>query len=177
MSFAYESDREIQQAEFAMPSYVIAEALRLYRADQPWMSLDLRLNYQPLALARQRGLPDEWLARYLDLPADARRVLYVDQVVPGTDAAMQVAAGDVLLAIDGELVSNLFLTEQLSQAEQVTLSLLRRGSVIEVDVAPGAVDALGTHRIVSWAGAIFQEPHVFEIVREDGDWRRIDHDH
>lgn len=160
MSFAYESDREIQQAEFAMPSYVIAEALRLYRADQPWMSLDLRLNYQPLALARQRGLPDEWLARYLDLPADARRVLYVDQVVPGTDAAMQVAAGDVLLAIDGELVSNLFLTEQLSQAEQVTLSLLRRGSVIEVDVAPGAVDALGTHRIVSWAGAIFQEPHV-----------------
>ncbi len=160
MSFAYEAEREIQQSEFAMPAYVIAEALRLYRADQPWLSLDLKLSYQPLALARQRGLPDAWLARYLDLPADARRALYVEQVVPETQAATQVSAGDVLLAIDGKLVSNLFLAEQLSQSQQVTLSLLRAGAVIDVTVVPGAVDALGTDRIVSWAGAIFQEPHV-----------------
>lgn len=159
MSFAYESDREIQQAEFAMPSYVIAEALRLYRSGQAWLSLDMRLAYRPLALARQRGLPDEWLARYLELPADDRRVLYVDQVVPGTDAAANMITGDVLLAIDGELVSNLFLAETLSQRAEVTLSVLRAGQVLEVTMIPGEVNSLGTDHVVSWAGALVQEPH------------------
>ncbi len=160
MSFAYEADREIQQAEFAMPADVIAEAVEQYNSGGPWLSLDLKLSYRPLVLARERGLPDAWLSRYLDLPAEDRRVLYVDQIVPGTDAADKIASGDVLLAINGQLVSNLFQAETLSQQTEITLSVLRGGQVIDVAMQPSEVDVLGTRRIVSWAGAFFQEPHV-----------------
>lgn len=159
MSFAYEADREIQQAEFAMPATVIGEALRQYLSGEHWRSLDMKLSYRPLVFARERGLPDSWLADYLALPAEQRRVLYIEQVLPNTDAASKIVGGDVLLAIDGTLVSDLFRAETLSQHPAVTVSVLRNGQVLELALAPSEVDALGTRRIVSWAGAYFQEPH------------------
>ena len=54
------------------------------------------MNYQPLSVARQLGLPNDWLQRYNELPAEQRRVLYVDQVVPGTDAEGKLYSGDVV---------------------------------------------------------------------------------
>ena len=159
MSFAFELDREIQQREFALPAYVIRAALQQYREQRPWYSMDLRLGYRPLALARERGLPDAWLARFQALPAEERRVLYVERVMPATDAAAQLSTGDILLAIDGAPVSNLFRAERASQQPQVTLSILRGGRVLEVRIRPSATPTLGTRRLISWGGAVFQEPH------------------
>ena len=159
MSFAFEADRDIQQREFAMPAYVIEAALQQYRGGQPWYSIDLRLGYRPLALARERGLPDVWLERFQALEAEQRRVLYVDRVVPGTDAADKLRPGDIVLAIDGEPVSNLFRAERASQRPQVTLSILRAAQVLELRLSPSAIPTLGTRRLVSWGGALFQEPH------------------
>ncbi len=157
MSFAYEEGREIHQREWAMPASVIAEALRQYQSQSPFYSLDIRMNYQPLSVARQLGLPNEWLQRYNALPAERRRVLYVDQVVPGTDADGKLSSGDVVLAIDDVLVSELFHAERLAQHPAVSLLVLRRGKVLSIELAPSMLDALGTDRMVSWAGAVFQE--------------------
>lgn len=157
MSFAFEEDREIREREWAMPSSVLAESLRMYQSESPYYSLDTRLEYRPLALAKEYGLPDEWLMRYLELPADVRRVLYVDQLIPNTDAAEQLLSGDVLIAIDDVVVSELFTAETLSQKPQVALTILRDGEVQTVNMRPSKVEALGTTRLVSWAGATFQE--------------------
>ncbi|MFK7852627.1 MAG: trypsin-like peptidase domain-containing protein [Granulosicoccus sp.] len=156
MSFAYEEGREIRQREWAMPAAVILESLRMYQSGSPYHSLDVRLVYQPLAKARQFGLPDEWLLRYNALPAEIRRVLYVDQTIPNTDAAVKLASGDVILAIDDELVSDLFTAERLSQKSEVQLTVLRAGEITRVPLVPSELNALGTQRIVSWAGAMFQ---------------------
>lgn len=158
MSFAYEENREIRQREWAMPASVVQQALSLYRAKKPYYSMDAKLAYRPLYVARQLGLPSEWLSRFNALPADMRRVLYVEQVVPGTDAEQKLSPGDVLLAIDGELVSDLFLAESVAQKTELTLTLLRSGEVIELVLQPSALDALGTSRLISWAGAYFQMP-------------------
>lgn len=157
MSFAFEEDREIREREWAMPAAVLAESLRMYQSGSPYYSLDTRLEYRPLALAREYGLPDEWLMQYFELPADIRRVLYVDQLIPNTDAADKLASGDVLIAIDGKVVSELFLAETLSQKPTVSLTILRDGEVLDVSLNPSTVEALGTTRLVSWAGATFQE--------------------
>ena len=157
MSFAFEEDREIREREWAMPAAVLAESLRMYQSGSPYYSLDTRLEYRPLALAREYGLPDEWLMQYFDLPADIRRVLYVDQLIPNTDAADKLSSGDVLIAIDGKVVSELFLAETLSQKPTVSLTILRDGEVLNVSLNPSTVEALGTTRLVSWAGATFQE--------------------
>ena len=158
-TFAHERDRRIEQASHAIPAEVLAETLRQYLDAEPYRSLDAHLGYRPLALARELGLPDDWLRRYLELDAEDRRVLYVERTVPGTDAASKLAAGDVLLAIDGEPVSALFAAEAASQRASVALEVLRGGEVLELELFPSAILANGTDRAVSWAGALFQAPH------------------
>ena len=158
MSFAYEESREIRQSEWAMPASVVLQALELYRNQQPFYSMDAKLAYRPLYAARQLGLPAEWIARYNQLPSDSRKVLYVDQVVPGTHSAESLSTGDVVLAIDGELVSNLFTAEVRSQQPSIEVTVLRAGEVEIVNLKPTALDPLGTVRMVSWAGANFQMP-------------------
>ena len=158
-TFAHERDRRIEQGAYALPAEVLAETLRQYRDGAPYRSLDAHLGYRPLALARELGLPDEWLRRYLELDAGDRRALYVERTVPGTDAAAKLAAGDVLLAIDGELVSGLLAAERLAQRPRVALTVLRDGEVVELELFPSAIGADGTDRAVVWAGALFQAPH------------------
>ena len=157
MSFAYEDDREIKEREWAMPASVLLESLRMYRSDQPYFSLDARLVYRPLSMAREYGLPDEWLLKYNNLPAEIRRVLYVTQLTPNTDAALKLASGDVILAIDDVLVSELITAEIVSQKPILALTVLRDGAVQTVELSPSEVSGLGTTRLVSWAGATFQE--------------------
>lgn len=158
MSFAFEEGREIRQREWAMPAAVVKQALTLYQSQKPYYSIDVKLAYRPLYEARQLGLPGEWLARYNALPAEMRRVLYVEQIVPATDAEGKILSGDVLLAINGDLVSDLFVAETLAQQTSITVTVLRAGDVLDVDIQPTALDALGTGRVVSWAGAYFQMP-------------------
>lgn len=159
MSFAYEDGREIHQSEWAMPASVISETLRMYQSDGAYYSLDVRLVYRSISDARQLGLPQEWLEKYIALPSANRKVLYVEQVVPDTDATEKLLPGDIILAIDGELVADLLQAEIMSQQASVELSLLRAGKVIEVSLQPTVLGGVGTDRLVSWAGAHFQEPH------------------
>ncbi|MEE9333373.1 MAG: trypsin-like peptidase domain-containing protein [Granulosicoccaceae bacterium] len=160
MSFAYEDGREIHQREWAMPAAVIKEALRMYTSGSSYYSLDVMLDYRSISEAAQLGLPEEWITRFNDLDSDFRKVLYIEQVVPSTQAFEKLQTGDILLAINGELVSDLFRVELNSQQTQIQLSLLRGGKIIELTLEPSALNALGTQRLISWAGALFQEKHL-----------------
>ncbi len=160
MSFAYEEGREIQQREWAMPAAVVRQALELFQAQEPYHSLDIKIAYRPLYTAQQLGLPGEWLARYNQLPAEVRRVIYIEQVVPDTNAAEQLRSGDVLIAIDDQLVSDLFEAENLAQQTTVNLTVLRDGKLLELPVETSALDPLGTQRVIRWAGANFQVPFI-----------------
>ncbi len=160
MSFAYEEGREIQQREWAMPASVVRQTLELFQAQEPYHSLDIKMRYRPLYTAQQLGLPSEWLARYNKLPAEVRRVIYIEQVVPDTHAAEQLRSGDLLIAIDEQLVSDLFEAENLAQQASVNVTVLRDGKLLELTVRTSALDPLGTQRVISWAGANFQAPFI-----------------
>ncbi len=172
MSFAYQDGQDIQQQEWAMPAPLLAEALRLYKSDKGFYSLDATLDYRPIALSRQLGLPDEWLTRYLALDAESRRVLYVQQVVPGTHAETLLEVGDILLAIDGELVADLFEVEKRVQKDNIDISVLRNGEVLQLNIKPSLLSTNGTDRIIQWAGATFQDAHreiaLYRGVSPDG---------
>ena len=158
MSFAFEEGREIVQQDFALPAEVLVESVRLFKAGQPYRSIDARLSYRSLSTAREWGLSNDWLRRYNALDANNRRVLYVEQVVPESATAEVVKPGDVILAVNGELVTSLFDAELRSQEASVELSLLSGGKIREVEIVPGELDFQGTDRLVSWGGALFQEP-------------------
>jgi len=159
MSFSYQDGQDIAQQEWAMPAPVVAEALRLYKSGYDFYSFDATMDYRPIALSRELGLPDEWLEKLLELKAESRRVLYVQQLVPGTHAATVLQVGDIVLAINGQLVADLFTVEQLVQQAEINVTVLREGNVLELIVKPTAISGFGTDRIVQWAGATFQEAH------------------
>jgi len=160
MSFAYEDGREIRQREWAMPAAVIKEALRMYISGSDYHSLDITLDYRSISDAAQLGLPEEWLRRFNDLESTDRKVLFVEQIVPETQAYEKLRTGDILLAVNGELVSNLFQVELKSQQPNIKLTVLRGGDILDLMLEPSLLNVLGTQRLISWAGALFQEKHL-----------------
>ncbi len=159
MSFAYEEGKEIKEVEWAMPIRILADTLRSYRNNGVYYSLDLRMHYQSLSRAIRMGLDNNWLQKYLQQPAEQRRVLYIEQTVHGTSAAGSLQPGDILLSIDGELVTDLLDAESLGQKPDVTIEVLRERKVQSINLHTSALTGVGSERFVSWAGAIFQEPH------------------
>lgn len=172
MSFAYQEGKDVKEAEWALPAGILTETLKSYRENNAYYSLDTSLYYQSLAEAIQYGLNDEWLQRFQSLPATQRRVLMVQQTVPGSDAAAKLRAGDVLLSINGEMVTDLQSAESLAQQPKLDVEILRAGAVENLQLLTSKLDGQGTDRVVSWAGAMFQEPHrdiaVYEGINIPG---------
>lgn len=158
-SFAYEEGKEINEAEWALPSEVLVETIKSYTERQAFYSLDTRLYYRSLSTAIELGLSDDWLKRFSSLEATQRRVLYVEQIVPGSSAVGVLNPGDIVLSIDGVLATDLLQAQSLSQESSVSLSVLRNGEVLSLEHHPTAISGSGTRRAISWAGALFQEPH------------------
>lgn len=158
MSFAFEDGRDILQQDYSLPAGVVAESVRLFKSGEPYRSIDARLSYRSLAVARDWGLSNQWLRRFNELESDKRRVIYVEQVVPNTPTAEVLKPGDVILAVNGELVSSMFNAELRTQANEVSLMVLSGGQEQEIKLKLGQLDVQGTNRMVSWGGALFQEP-------------------
>ncbi|MEM7206970.1 MAG: trypsin-like peptidase domain-containing protein [Pseudomonadota bacterium] len=168
-SFAYPKNKKISEGEWALSMEVIQEALDIYSSGKPLRLLGAKLRYVPLAAARQVGLPDDWLQTILQdekRSLSGRRVLMVGQVyAPPSGGDLQV--GDLVLAIDGEPVRDLRDVERRIQTESVTLTLLRRRQVLDVQLTPMQSDLAGTQRIIHWAGAYLQMPHT-DILLQRG---------
>lgn len=171
-SFAVQDGKDITEAEWAIPIQLVAETLNNYRENAGYYTLDARLYYKSLSEAIELGLGDDWLQRFAALDAANRRVLYVEQIVPGSAAQGILRAGDILLSINGEIVSELQAAQALSQHPTLTLEILRAGEVLSLECLPTLLDGVGTRRAVSWAGALFQNPHreiaLYTGIREPG---------
>ena len=67
--------------------------------------------------------------------------------------------GDMVLAIDGEVVTSFRELEHAVQKPEVTVTIWRNGGVMEIPVQTAALDGKGIGRAISWAGALIQDPH------------------
>ena len=65
----------------------------------------------------------------------------------------------MILAIDGEPVTTFRELERAVQKPEVRVTIWRNGQAREIDVETVALDGEGVDRIVSWAGALLQDPH------------------
>ncbi|MBS0399396.1 MAG: hypothetical protein JSR95_12045, partial [Proteobacteria bacterium] len=158
-SFAYESQRSIQQTSRGMPADLVSEMIDVVTQGRPLYSLEAEFDVQPLAAARNLGLPDAWVRRIENHDPSRRQVLSVDRPVAGTPAARVLEAGDLVLAVDGRIVTRFRQVEQAVQRPQVTLTLWRDGSERTVTVQTVAMDGHGLDRVLMWAGATLQKPH------------------
>jgi S1-C subfamily serine protease len=159
-SFAYESGRELAQDTRGVPIDVVADMIERVRTDRPLHSLEVELGVMPLATARQIGLSDAWAQRLAQHTPTRRQALTVVRMVGGSPAAQALQQGDLLLAIDGQVVTRFREVEQAAaDRSRVTVTVWRGKSEQTLDVTTAELPGTDVDRLVEWAGATLQAPH------------------
>jgi len=159
-SFAYDSGGVFKQYEWGVPAELVEDLLEQWRCCKKFeiRSLEVELATLSIAQARKLGLSDDWTDK-MQTDNAKRQVLAVSRIVAGSDASKQLKEGDLILAVDGEVVRKYHDVEKYTQKNQVTLSINRFGEELEVHVKTRLMDGAGTQSIMQWAGALIQEPH------------------
>lgn len=158
-SFAYQSGNESGQFNRGIGSDLVLELIEAARQKQPIFSLEAEFGYAPLFAARKLGLGQEWLEKLEKHDPRGRRALAINRVVAGSPAEKILRTGDMLLAVDGKVVTSFRELEKAVQKPQVSATVWRDGEALELEVPTVALDGSGIERALSWAGTLLQNPH------------------
>ena len=159
-SFAFENGRELTQTNKGVPIDLVAEMLDRVRTGKPLHSLEVELAPLPLANAREFGLPDDWVKRLEQASSAERQVLAAVRLVGGSAAARVLQQGDILLAIDGHVVTHFRDVERaVGDRDAVQVTVWRGKAAQTLDVHTAELPGADIDRIVEWAGATLQAPH------------------
>ena len=158
-SFAYHAGQELNQVNKGVPSAIVAEVADIVREQRPIRSLEAEFASIPLASARNFGLSEAWARKLEAHNGDQREVLQIIRLVAGSPAAAVLRTGDLLLAVDDQVVSGFHEVELLSQQPEVELVIWRDDSEQRLRVATVALDGNDIDRLLVWAGAMLQAPH------------------
>jgi len=159
-SFAYDSGESLKQFEWGVPATLVMDLIEQWNCCKKFSirSLEVELAALSLAQTRKLGLSDHWINLFQT--ADAKRqVLAVSRRVAGSDAQKLLQEGDLILAIDGDIVRNFYDVEKATQKEQVKLTINRLGKELEINVKTKLMDGSGIKNVMQWAGALIQSPH------------------
>ncbi|MGB6486804.1 MAG: trypsin-like peptidase domain-containing protein [Steroidobacteraceae bacterium] len=163
-SFAYDNDSGIAQAMRGVPIGVVADMVDRVRSGRPLHSLDVELDPEPLASARQMGLSADWTTRLADHSPTERQVLTVIRTAGGSPASSLLQPGDLLLALDGKVVTEFREVEQATEDHaEVHVTVWRGGGEQTLTVPTVALSGAELERVVQWAGATLQAP--FQAMR------------
>jgi len=158
-SFAFESQRELEQVNRGIPADLVSEMIGVVADGKPLYSFEAEFNVQSLAGARELGLPDEWVKRFEEHNPQRRQVLGVDRLVAGSPAAALLEPGDLVLAIDGKVVNRFREVERAVQSPEVKVSVWRDGAEKTLQMKTVALNGRDVDRVLIWAGATLQAPH------------------
>jgi S1-C subfamily serine protease len=158
-TFAVQSGEDSGQLNRGIGSEVAKQFVETVRSGRPFYSLEAEFVYAPLFAARKMGIDEEWVKRLEENNPLRRRALSVTRLVAGTPAAKLLKNGDMILAIDGEVVTSFREMEHAIQKPEVTVTVWRNGDVKEIPIQTAALDGIGIDRAISWAGALIQNPH------------------
>ncbi|HNP37316.1 MAG TPA: PDZ domain-containing protein [Woeseiaceae bacterium] len=158
-SFMVDSGGETGQMNRGIPSEIVQSFVRTVQEDKPFYSLEAEFVYAPIFAARNLGVDEEWLKRLEKNNPAHRRALSITRLVAGAPAAEQLRNGDIILAIDGKVVTSFAALEKATQKPEVVVSVWRNDKALEIQVATATLDGRGIERALSWAGALLQNPH------------------
>ena len=158
-SFAVQSGEDSAQFNRGIGSEVAKQFVETVRNGKPFYSLEAEFVYAPLFAARKMGVDEEWVRRLEENNPVRRRALSITRLVAGTPAARLLKNGDMVLAIDGEVVTSFRELEHAVQKPEVVVTVWRNDDVKEILVQTAVLDGIGIDRAISWAGALIQDPH------------------
>ncbi len=158
-SFAYDTANGLGQDLQGVPIALVQDMLRLIRSGRPLHSLDVELSLTPLSSARLIGLPGAWARKLAAQGATRREVLTVVRAAGGSPAQRLLDPGDLLLAIDGRVVTSFRQVERAtSDRPAVRVTVWRGQQALTLTVPTVILSGTGLRRVVEWAGATLQRP-------------------
>ncbi len=159
-SFAYESGRELTQDNRGVPIDLVDDMLKRVQNNSPLHSLEVELATTPLSSAREFGLSQDWLQRFTAHSPSKREVLTAVRMVGGSPAARLLKQGDLILAIDGQVVTRFREVERaVADKAHVQVKVWRARAEQNIEVDTVELPSTDVDRIVEWAGATLQAPH------------------
>jgi len=159
-SFSEKEGDEIVEFEATVPSPFVVpsiEVLTVPERHRPLRHLELELSPLSIIAARNRGLSEERIACFQE--RHEAQLLSIRAITQGTNCSALFITGDILLAIDGELVSSFLEVERATQAQFVNVTLLRDGEERDLRVETSAFTGILTSQVIMWAGWVLQAPH------------------
>lgn len=178
-SFSYQQQRRSQKVEShfnrGIPIDIIMEsAAPLMEGNAPEL-WDLGVDFEHISLAKGRELGlEQSLAEILEKDApDRRTILSVSRRWGGTEASKLLKNGDILVAVDGKIVTSFREVEKCTQKPEVQLTIVRDGHEMKLDVKTLFMERTEINRIVFWQGLLLQAPPLSvsaqrSISLEDG---------
>jgi S1-C subfamily serine protease len=158
-TFSVSSGGDSAQINRGIGADLVMEFVDIVRQDRPFYSLEAEFVYAPLFAARNMGVDEEWIARLEDNNPVHRRALSITRIVAGTSAARELQNGDLVLAVDGDVVTSFRALERAVQKPTVTVTVWRNNAAQDIDIDTAVLSGRGIDRAVSWAGALLQDPH------------------
>jgi S1-C subfamily serine protease len=158
-SFATESGRDLVQINRGVPVDLVVESLEAVRTGRPLYSLEVEFDAVSIAAARKLGLAEPWVSRLEALDGARRQVLSIERIVAGSPVAGVLREGDLLLAVGGRVVNRFRAVETAAQAPRVSVTVLRDGRELTLELATAALGGSDIDRLLLWAGAVLHAPH------------------
>lgn len=147
------------QFNSGVPAEIIKEFVDLVREGRDIYSLEAEFGYTPLFAARKMGVDEAWLQKIEQQSPEKRRVLSISRIVAGSPAADLLRNGDMLLAVDGRVMTSFRAIEKATQKAVVSLTVWRNSQLQEIEVPTVVLGGKGIERAAVWAGALLQNPH------------------
>lgn len=163
-SFSYQQQRRGSKVESqfnrGIPIDIIMDsAAPLIQGASPeiW---DLGVDFEQISLAKGRELGlSQPLAEILEKDApDRRTILSVARRWGGTEAQDVLKNGDILVAVDGKIVTSFREVEKCTQKPEVKLTIVRDGQEMQVAIKTLLMERTEINRIVFWQGLLLQAP-------------------
>ncbi|MDH3415751.1 MAG: trypsin-like peptidase domain-containing protein [Gammaproteobacteria bacterium] len=158
-SFSIQSGGDGGQINRGVGADLVMEFVDIVRNGKPFYSLEAEFVYAPLFAARNMGVEEEWIAKLEQNNPVHRRALSITRIVAGTPTAKLLRNGDMVLAVDGNVVTSFRALEKAVQKPEVIVTVWRAGEALEIKTETSVLDGRGIDRAVSWAGALLQDPH------------------
>ncbi len=158
-SFAYHAGQDLTQVNKGVPADLVAQVIEVVADGRTLSSLEVEFLRMPLSSARALGLPEDWARRLEADDPRRRQSLQVLRTVAGTPADRVMKPGDLLLSVDGEVVTSFREVERLSQRPSVELVIWRDGAERTLKLDTVTLDGRDLDRLLVWAGALIHAPH------------------
>ncbi|KAL1868752.1 hypothetical protein VTK73DRAFT_3559 [Phialemonium thermophilum] len=135
-------------------------ALQCLQEGKPITRGDIQCQFllKPFDECRRLGLTPEWEAQMREAFPKETNMLVAEIVLPEGPSHNKIEEGDVLIKVDGELLTQFIRLDDILDSRvgsTVRLLLLRGGEEVEVEIEVGDLHKITPDRFVSVAGASF----------------------